>query len=226
LEQIFEGPLLMTEPNEQTFRLLDPDGQEIMSGPMSMIMEHMPDTNARNSALEEAVRAATQAVEAEQKLEDARACAAQIISDTVNRLTERLDQYVAHQEEQQRRDAEEAERQEQERIEAELTALPDPDNQPLVEPDDGDLEIKHEVEAERYGPGEDDAEPEVKAALSYPPIPTSYVKGKRDAEGDLPEGLVSRSPPPLGNYPVYDPADLGKPEDPKQVPQPIAPSLW
>jgi hypothetical protein len=36
----------------QLFRLLDPDGKEIMNGPMSAIMERLPDTHDRNAALE------------------------------------------------------------------------------------------------------------------------------------------------------------------------------
>jgi vacuolar-type H+-ATPase subunit H len=232
----------MTDPDTQTFRLLDPSGQEIMSGPMSLIMENIPDSNARNSALEEAVHAAQQAVEAEQRLHDARACAAQIISDTVTRLCHRLDAYLTRQEEQQRQDEEQALRQEQEEIQRTLDQLPDPDNpDDPDEPhafdqkereasltgtgDDGDLTVKHEVDPERYGEVEEDAEAPVKPVLSYGRVPLSYIK-KKDATGDLPEGVESRAPAPLGSNPVYDPADLGKPEDPKQVQQPISSGLW
>jgi hypothetical protein len=234
----------MTDPNTQTFRLLDPSGQEIMSGPMSMIMENIPDSNARNSALEEAVHAATQAVQAEERLQDARACAAQIISDTVTRLCARLDAYIAHQEEQRRQDEEQAAREEQEEIQRTLDQLPDPDNpdnpdEPyatdpkereasLATGDDGDLEIRHEVDPERYGPGErEDAEPQAKPVLHYSSVPMSYIKGKRDATGDLPEGLEMRAPSALGTDPIYDPADLGHPQprSAKQVPPPVDVSL-
>jgi vacuolar-type H+-ATPase subunit H len=181
------------------FRLLDPDGQEIMAGPMSALMERLPDTHDRNAVLETAVRAAKEAVEAEQRLEDARACAAQIISDTVTRLCSRLDAYVAHQEEQRRQDEEQALRQEQQRIQDELAALPDPDEpDPYAfdgkereasltgTGDDGDLEVRHKVEGERYGPSEveEDADPEVKPALSYGRVLLSYVK-KHDEDPDL-----------------------------------------
>jgi vacuolar-type H+-ATPase subunit H len=222
----------MSEPDTQMFRLLSPDGQEIMAGPMSALMERLPDTHDRNAALEAAVRAAKEAVEAEERLQDARACAAQIISDTVTRLTHRLDAYLTRQAEQRRRDAEEAERQEQEEIQRALDQLPDPDDPDDPDPltaagDDDQLTAHPPVDPERYGPGErEDAEAPVKPALSYGKVPLSYVKkhdtGLRDAEGDLPEGLENRSPAPLGTDPIYDPANLGKPEDPKQVPPVIS----
>jgi vacuolar-type H+-ATPase subunit H len=188
----------MSDPDTQMFRLLSPDGQEIMAGPMSALMERLPDTHDRNAALETAVRAAKEAVEAEERLQDARACAAQIISDTVSRLCARLDAYVAHQEEQRRQDEEQALRQEQEEIQRTLDQLPDPDepddpdNEPYAydqkereatltgtEPanDDGDLTVKHAQDPEHYAPGErEDAEAPVKPALSYGRVPLSYVK--------------------------------------------------
>jgi hypothetical protein len=219
----------MTDPNTQTFRLLDPLGQEIMAGPMSMIMENIPDTNARNSALEQAVHAAKVAVEAEERLQDARTCAAQMISDTVAHLASRLDAYITRREEQRRQDEEQAEREEQRRIEDELASLPDPDApDPLAASgDDDQLTVHPPVDPERYGPGpeiEDDQE-QSKPVLSYGRVPLSYIK-KKDATGDLPEGVESRAPAPLGSQPVYDPAELGKPEDPKQVEQPISSGLW
>jgi hypothetical protein len=91
-------------------------------------MEHIPDSKARNAALEEAVHAAVEAVQAEERATEARACAAQMISDAVARLTDRMDAYITRREEQQRQDEAEAEHEEQERIKAELDALPDPDN--------------------------------------------------------------------------------------------------
>jgi hypothetical protein len=47
-----------------------------------------------------------------------------------------------------------------------------------------------------------------------------------DAEGDLPTELQKGAPPLSGNYVEPDPGDLGGPKDPKQVPQPVAVSLW
>jgi hypothetical protein len=229
------------DPDTQTFRLLDPDGQEIMNGPMSAIMERLPDTQARNSALEEAVHAAVEAVQAEERATEARACAAQIITDTVTRLTTRLDAYIAHQEEQQRRDAEEAERKEQEEIQSMLDQLPDPDaperttdQDPegiLPDPDDptgtsiagddGDLTLKAPVDPEKYGPVEEDADPEVKAALSYGKVPLSYVK-KHDSDPLPfdPDAPGASEVPPTGPEPgsIMDPPKPG-------IPQPVSISL-
>jgi hypothetical protein len=97
----------MSDTDTQLFRLLDPEGKEIMNGPMSMIMERLPDTTARNDAIDSMLRTAVDAVEAEEKLADARASAAQILSDGITRLSTRMDTYGAKR-------AEEAERKEQE----------------------------------------------------------------------------------------------------------------
>jgi hypothetical protein len=213
---------------DQTFRWLDADGNEIMRGSLSALAEHLPDTPARDAALEEAVQAAVQAVEAEQRRDQARASTAQMISDAVERLMARVDREEQYRADQERIKAEQAAQAEQEEIQRTLDALPDPDSpDPLgAASDDGDLEIKHEVEAERYGSQvEEDAE-QVKPVLSYGNTPMSYIK-KKDATADLPEDLEMRSPAPLGTDPVYDPAELAHPQDPKrQIPQPIAPSLW
>ena len=106
-----------------------------------------------------------------------RACAAQILADSITRLTSRLDAFEVRREEQQRLDEQEAEREQQRRVQAMLDALPDPDDPDLGDPtgipipptrdptgaelesDDGDLEIKHAKDPERYGPGSDDEGP-------------------------------------------------------------------
>jgi hypothetical protein len=212
----------------QTFKLTSPTGEVIMTGSLDALMERLPDTHARNDALDSMLKIACDAVEAEERLEDAWACAAQILTDGITRLCARMDREEQRREEQQRQDAEEAERAAQEKIQRTLDALPDPD-QPYAfdlkereaTGDDGELEIQHAPSEGQYG---NDAEP-VKPVLSYSPVPMPYIKGKRDAEGDLPEVVESRSPAPLGSYPVYYPAELGCPEDPKQVSPPIDASL-
>jgi hypothetical protein len=224
----------MTDP-AQTFRMLNSEGEEIASGSLPALMEHLPDTPAREAALDQMLKTAAEAVEAEQRRDEARACTVQMISDALTRLTDRLEREEQWRKDKARRDAEEAKRKEQEEIQRTLDQLPDPDNPNPDEPDepyaydqkereasltgndDGELELKHEVDPEKYG---DDQE-QPKPALSYGKVPLSYVK-KKDAEGDLPEGLENRSPAPLGTDPVYDPADLGGAKDPKQVSQPIS----
>jgi len=159
----------------QTFKLYGPSGDVIMTSSMNAIMERLPDTSARNDALSTMLDTAVKQVEAEEKLEDARACAAQILADGITRLTSRLDAFEVRREEQQRLDEQEAEREQQRRVQAMLDALPDPDDPDLGDPtgiipptratgaelesDDGDLEIKHAKDPERYGPGSDDEGP-------------------------------------------------------------------
>jgi hypothetical protein len=220
----------MTEPNTQTFRMIDPEGKEIMSGSLPALMEHLPDTPAREAALDQMLKTAAEAVAAEEQRDQAIASTAQMITDAVTRLTHRLDAYITRQEEQQRQDEEQALRKEQEEIQRTLDQLPDPDapDDPLgAAGDDDQLTIHPAVDPERYGPGEDDAEEPTKPVLSYPPIPLSYIKGKRDATADLPEGVESLAPAPLGTDPIYDPADLGHPRSrsAKQVPPPVDVSL-
>ena len=203
----------------QTFKLYGPSGDVIMTGSMNAIMERLPDTSARNDALSTMLDTAVKQVEAEEKLEDARACAAQILADGITRLTSRLDAFEVRREEQQRLDEQEAEREQQRRVQAMLDALPDPDDPDLGDPtgiipptratgaelesDDGDLEIKHAKDPERYGPGSDDEGP-----------------------GDLPRQLERDTPPPSGSFTDPKPDPLGGPEDPKQIQQPVSASLW
>jgi hypothetical protein len=164
---------------------------------------------------------AVKQVEAEEKLEEARATAAQILSDGITRLCARLDVFEKQRALSAKR-AEAARKEvEQRRVQRYLDEeLPDPDlpddpeafgiippaQDPTgteLESDDGDLEIKHEVETERYGPGSDDEGP-----------------------GDLPRQLERDTPPPSGSYTDPKPDPLGGPEDPKQIQQPVSASLW
>jgi hypothetical protein len=195
----------------QTFRWLDADGKEIMSGSLSSLAEHLPDTPARDAALSSMLKTAAEAVEAEQRRDEALASTAQMISDAVTRLTHRMDAYVERQEEQQRRDEEEALRQEQEEIQRMLNAGPDPDAPDPLDAvgDDGDLTLKHsphEIDPERYDPKED-AEGEVKPVLSYPRVPLSYVK-RKDTDLRLTDPIP------------FDPDAPGAAPDPEPGPEP------
>jgi hypothetical protein len=51
-------------------------------------------------------------------------------------------------------------------------------------------------------------------------------EASEDDQGDLPNELEEGAPPPLGSYPVEDPKDLGKSQNPRSVPQPASTSLW
>ena len=118
----------MTEPDIRLFRLLDPDGKEIMNGPMSAIMERLPSNKARNDALDEMLQTAVQAVEAEQRRDEAIHSTAQMIAGGVAHLSARMDAFEARREAQRKADAEEAEREEQQQIQETLDALPSPDD--------------------------------------------------------------------------------------------------
>ena len=96
----------MTDTDQQ-FKLLDPDGEVIMSGPMNIILERLPDTHARNAALDEMLQTAVQAVEGEERQERARVTTAKMLSDVATRLTQRMDAYVARREAQRKADEQE-----------------------------------------------------------------------------------------------------------------------
>jgi|SRR3974390_1653468 len=144
----------MTDTDQQ-FKLLDPDGEVIMSGPMNIILEQLPDTHARNAALDEMLQTAVQAVEGEERQERARVTTAKMLSDVATRLTQRMDAYVARREAQRKADEQEAEREEQLQIREMLDNLPDPDD-PSQFPDPS-LTLEDEE-------------------LSYPSVPMSSVE--------------------------------------------------
>jgi hypothetical protein len=173
----------MTEPDTRQFRLFDPDGKEIMSGPMDAIMERLPDTKARNAALDQMLQNAVGAVEAEERQEQAVRSTVQMLADAAARLTQRLDAYVARRDARRKADEEEAEREEQLQIEAMLDALPDPDD-PNQYPDPLLM-----ADPQMPSPTEQDEE------LSYPSVP-----------------LSSAQEFPVGTDPVYDPAELAHPQ--------------
>jgi hypothetical protein len=116
-----------TDSDPRQFTLTSPDGSIIARGSMSAVMERLPDTHARNDAIESMYRVAADAVEAEERQQEARASAVQMISDAVAHLTNRMDAYISRREAQRQADAEEAAREEQEQIQNYLDQLPDPD---------------------------------------------------------------------------------------------------
>jgi hypothetical protein len=204
----------------QIFKLYGPSGDVIMTGSMNAIMERLPDTSARNDALSTMLDTAVRQVEAEERADAARACAVKHFCDGVSRLSTRMDQFEKARSLAAKRAEAERKARDTARVKRYLDELPDiddpdlddplgilppaqdPTGTTLAEPDDGDLEVKHKVEPERYGPTEDDEGP-----------------------GDLPRELEKDVPPPSGSYtsPKLDP--LGT-KDPHQVQQPISTSLW
>jgi hypothetical protein len=163
----------MSDTDTQLFRLLDPDGKEIMSGPMSIIMEHLPDTNARNAALDGMLRSAIDAVEAEERTNQARTAAAQILSDGITRLCSRMDSFEKARALSMKRAEAEIQHRARQRVAAMLDALPDPDEpEPTTEPYSidrkqrmADQEPNEILPPPRESPG---PEP---GSLDYPPHP-------------------------------------------------------
>jgi hypothetical protein len=179
----------------QQFKLLAADGTIIAQG--AAALETLPDTKARAAALENMLKVAADAAEAEQTLEKAHASAVRMITDSVARLSHRLDAYLARREAQQRRDEEEAELKEQEELQEYLDSLPDPDNPEHH----NSLDLAVETPAT-------DQDPE------------GVIPEPKDPEGavlDQLQGLVETRP-------VVDPAELSHPETPAQR-NPVAISL-
>jgi hypothetical protein len=140
----------------QTFTLLDQNDKPVMKGSLPALMEHIPDSVARNAALDDVVRIACDAVAAEESAEAARACAIKHFCDGITRLATRLDQFEkqralsAKRAEAARKEA--AQRQVQRYMDEQWE---DPDEPYSIDPkereaslatpgteDDGDLEVK------------------------------------------------------------------------------------
>jgi hypothetical protein len=116
----------MTDP-AQTFKLYGPTGDIIMTGSMSAIMERIPDSVARNAALEDMLKIAADAVGAEERQAEARACAIRTLSDGVARLATRLDSFEKELAISMEREEAEQHRRDQQEVQSYLDALPDPD---------------------------------------------------------------------------------------------------
>jgi hypothetical protein len=201
----------MTDP-AQTFKLYGPDGTIIAHGALSSVMEHLPDTHARNDALSTMLDTAVKQVEAEERADEARACAAKILSDGITQLASRMDAFEKQRAISMKRAHAEQQRRDRHRVAAMLDQLPDPDDpEPysfdptervptstdqdpkgiIPEPADptgtelenDDGELTIKHEVDPERHGED-AGPE-RAALSYANVPMSYIKKKDE---DLPPG--------------------------------------
>jgi hypothetical protein len=214
----------MTDDTPQTFKLTSPTGEVIMTGSMSAIMERLPDTHARDDALDNMLRTAIDAVEAEERRQGAVRSCAHMLDAFADSMNARIDAYEAKCEAEAKAAAEEAEREEQERIQSMLDQLPDPDDPegiipPAQDPtgtelenDDGDLTLKHEVDPERYGEREDE-EP-VKPALSYGNVPETF--------GNVPMSYIGKkdTEPASGNPLPFDPDAPGAVDVPSVGPEP------
>jgi hypothetical protein len=174
-----------------------PDNAIMIGGPLSKIMENIPDTHARHDSIRAHQAARIDTMATEQKQKATRALQVAAFCDSIDTLARRLDSLAARRKEcraaKARKDAEEEAR----RVQEMLDALPDPDedpNEPAFYPPSGHLHA------------------------------ASLTNTGDDNEGDLPQHLLQATPPPPGNYPVSNPVELSNLEKPKYQ-QPAAVSL-
>jgi hypothetical protein len=220
-----------------------PDGQPlppeaIVIGPLSEVLEYIRGTPAREEAEQRQAAREQQVTEVANRIADVGTCLLDQIEALATQKEEQARLDAKQKADKARRDAEEAACTEAATIREYLEANPEPGSavgEPAALGDEspqagGELHPHAPVDKERFDPVGENSEMETDAGgvpLSYPPIPESYIRGKRDQTGDLPGGVERRSPAPLGSDPVYDPAELAHPEGRKhQVPQPTAVSLW
>jgi hypothetical protein len=190
----------MSDQNER-FAIVPVEGKSppeaIVVGPMSEVTEYIGGSIARN---EKEAKLAQAQIDAEQTAKyqaEVRARAAQILSNGLTRLGERLDQFEARKAEraeQQRRDEEEAEAA---AVEQMLAGLPDPDTLHTLG-DDGDFEaVIPPVDAEKH-------DPEHRNEAATGAMPNELDKGAPPQPGDF----MSTTPPPS---PYRDPTAIGGP---------------
>lgn len=100
----------------------------VVVGQMKEVMEYIPQSIARQDAVEELEKARFSADQISSMQQKTRAVQASILADNVNHLCARLDTFLQHRAERARADAEREEEEEAQRIQDELAQLPDPDN--------------------------------------------------------------------------------------------------
>jgi len=114
--------------------------EAIVIGDMRQVMEYIPQSVARNDAMAELERARFTAEQIKSMQDKTRAVQVSMLADSVSHLAGRLDALVARRTERARQDAACEAEEEAKRIQAELDALPDPDDpDPLIHHNNGDL---------------------------------------------------------------------------------------
>jgi hypothetical protein len=170
-----------------------------MSGALPAVMEHIPDSRARNELLAQLRQLRVDAAEAQATQARAQKQAVLSFCDSVARLTRRLDALeLKHADERRRKAKADAER-EAKAIADYISQLPDPDNPSSYGEDP----------LTTHGPSAPEDEQQLRAITT----------DDTDNVGDLPEELTMGAPPPPANYPT-----LGQPPR-AQVSQPVSVSL-
>jgi hypothetical protein len=163
-------------------------------GPLDVVMQNLPDTHARTDSIRSLQAARLDAAVITQAQKATRALQVQSFCDGVNQISARLDSLEKRRARKLRLIAAQKDAAEQQQIADYLNTLPDPDNPPASHVNTGDLS------------------------------PSPATNTNSDNEGDLPETLTRVTPPPPGNYPLDDPAELDDPPQPK-FRNPVAVSL-
>jgi hypothetical protein len=123
---------MTTNPDDRFAIVPIPPGtapaNSLFVGPLSMVMQNLPDTRARQDAMEE-LEAARIGAEQIQIMQDVnRGLQAAAFCDAVTHLTRRFDAFQARRDARIKADQEAKEREEQQQIEDALSKLPDPDS--------------------------------------------------------------------------------------------------
>jgi hypothetical protein len=196
----------MSDPNEM-FAVVSYSGkapdEAIITGNLSQVTEYIPQSVAREEAEQHLAEAEQRAEEVAQHQSEIRAQAAQILTDGMARLSERIDAFETNQKaraDQQKRDAEAAET---EAIEQMLARLPDPDTPDAMrdssQPPSGDLHSIAPVDREPLDP---EGEP-VPGELPDPDDPENTRA--EAVTGAMPRELDKGAPPEAGEYALTSP---------------------
>jgi hypothetical protein len=182
---------MATDPNARYAIIPIPPGPPppnalMIGGPLSQVMQCIPDTIARRNSIRSLQAARLDAAVITQAQKATRALQVQSFCDGVNQISARLDAVEKRRARKLRQIAAQQKADDEKQIADYLNTLPDPDNPPAsyVYFNTGDL--------------------------STPLPPTNS-----DNEGDLPKNLLQTTPPTPGIYPSSDPSELGYPEQSK-----------
>ena len=159
----------------------------LVGGPLSSILENIPDTIARHDSLRSLQSARLDAAVITQAQKATRALQVAAFADSVDTLIHRMDALETKRAKARAAKAKADAEAEQRRIQDYLNSLPDPDapNGSAIYPPGGEM---HAVSA---------------------------ATTNSDNEGDLPESLLRATPPGSGTYPLNDPAELDDPPQSK-----------
>lgn len=189
--------------------------EAIIIGNLSQVTEYIPQSVAREEAEQRLAEAQAEAAEVSRQQDEIRAHAAQILTDGMARLSERLDAFVARRQELADQEKRYAEAAEIARIEAMINTLPGPDTPDILgdHAPSGDLHSIAPVDREPL-------DPEGEPVPGEMPDPDDPENTRAEAvTGAMPPELDKGAPPEAGEYaltspppsPYRDPPSTGGP---------------